>query len=106
MFKKIKYKEVKPLLLGQPSHKIKADAIIESAYEKDGEERLEKQVTDLEKAAGKSLIHIFWYKHQSAMKFYGQLFRCLQTVISNARELKINNNFSSFLRALSLFTSC
>ena len=78
MFKKIRYKEVKPLLLGQPSHKIKADAIIESACEKDGEERLEKQVTDLEKAAGKSLIHIFWYKHQSAMKFYGQLFRCLQ----------------------------
>ena len=65
-------------MLGQPSEKIKADAIIESAYEKDGEERLEKQVTDLEKAVGKGLIQILRYKHLDAMKFYGQLFRCLQ----------------------------
>ena len=64
-------------MLGQPSEKIKADAIIESAYEKDGEERLEKQVTDLEKAVGKGLIQILRYKHLDAMKFYGQLFRCL-----------------------------
>ena len=45
-------------MLGQSSEMIKADTIIESAYEKDGEERLEKQVTDLEKAAGKDLIYI------------------------------------------------
>ena len=44
VFKKIRCKEAKPLLLGQPREKIKADAIIESAYEKDGEDRLEKQV--------------------------------------------------------------
>ena len=43
VFKKIKCKEFKPLKLGESREKVKNDAIIESAYEKDGEERLEKQ---------------------------------------------------------------
>ena len=99
MFKKIRCKEVKPLLLGQPRDKIKADAIIESAYERDGEERLEKQVTDLEKAAGKGLIHMFGYKHQRAMKFYGQLFRCLRDCYEQRFEqLNIDMNFFLLLK--------
>ena len=99
VFKKIRCKEVKPLLLGQPRDKIKADAIIESAYERDGEERLEKQVTDLEKAAGKGLIHMFGYKHQRAMKFYGQLFRCLRDCYEQRFEqLNIDMNFFLLLK--------
>jgi len=99
VFKKIRCKEVKPLLLGQPRDKIKADAIIESAYERDGEERLEKQVTDLEKAAGKGLIHMFGYKHHRAMKFYGQLFRCLRDCYEQRFEqLNIDMNFFLLLK--------
>lgn len=44
---------MKPLVLGQPRDKIKADAIIESAYSKDGESQLEQQINDVEKARGK-----------------------------------------------------
>jgi hypothetical protein len=99
VFKKIRCKEAKPLLLGQPREKIKADAIIESAYEKDGEDRLEKQVNDLEKAAGKGLIRMFGYKHQRAMKFYGQLFRCLRDCYEQRFEqLNIDMNFFLLLK--------
>jgi len=60
-----------PLKLGESREKIKAEAIIESAYEKDGEERLIKQEIAHEKALGKGLIRMFGYKHPRAMKFYG-----------------------------------
>jgi hypothetical protein len=60
-----------PLVLGQPRDKIKADAIIESAYVKNGEELIEKKIDDDEKASNKGQIRMFGYKHYRAMKFYG-----------------------------------
>ena len=71
IFKKIRCKNMAPLKLGLSRDKIKEEAIIESAYERGGEERLLKQEDEQEKATGKGLIHMFGYKHSRAMKFYG-----------------------------------
>lgn len=99
VFKKIKCKGFKPLVLGQPREKIKAEAIIEAAYEKDGEQRLEKQAQDLEKQSGKGLIKMFGYKHHRAMKFYGQLLRCLRDCYEHRFEqLNIDMNFFLLLK--------
>ena len=40
VFKRIHARSMRPLKLGQSREKIKAEAIIESAYDKDGEEKL------------------------------------------------------------------
>ena len=40
VYKSVRCRKMTPLTLGQPREKIKQDAIIESAYEKDGEEKL------------------------------------------------------------------
>ena len=71
VFKRIHARDMVPLKLGQTRDKIKQDAIIESAYDKDGEEKLREQAQAEEKASGKGLIHIFGYKHNRSMKFYG-----------------------------------
>ena len=52
--------------------------MIETVYENDGEERLRQQFDKEEKTRGKGLIRMFGYKHHRAMKFYGQLLRCLR----------------------------
>lgn len=99
MFKTLRTKKMTPLALGQPREKIKQDAIIESAYDKDGDEKLERQVDELERATGKGLVRMFGYKHNRAMKFYGQLLRCLRDCYEQRFEqLNIDMNFFLLLK--------
>lgn len=99
VFKKIKCRDMNPIKLGEERAKIKADAIIESAYEKDGEARLIKQEQEREKAQGKGLIRMYGYKHHRAMKFYGQLLRCLRDCYEQRFEqLNIDLNFYLLLK--------
>ena len=73
--------------------------MIEAVYENDGEERLRQQVDKEEKANGKGLIRMFGYKHHRAMKFYGQLLRCLRDCYEQRFEqLNIDMNFFLLLK--------
>lgn len=99
VFKRIQAKSMQPLKLGQTREKIKADAMIETAYESEGEEKLQQQAMADEKATGKGLIHVFGYKHHRSMKFYGQLLRCLRDCYEQRFEqLNIDMNFFLLLK--------
>ena len=90
---------MQPLKLGEAREKIKEDAVIESAYEKNGEERLQALENEREKAQGKGLIRMYGYKHHRAMKFYGQLLRCLRDCYEQRFEqLNIDMNFFLLLK--------
>ena len=65
-------------MLGKSRETLKNEAILESVYDKDGDEKLAKQERAFEKASGKGLIHIYGYKHERAMKYYSRLLHCLR----------------------------
>lgn len=90
---------MQPLELGQTREKIKAKAMIESAYDKDGEAAIEKQFNEQEKTAGKGIIRMFGFKHHRSMKYYGQLLRCLRDCYEQRFEqLNIDMNFFLLLK--------
>ena len=62
---------MKPLKLGQNRDFLRIDAILESAYEPDGEKRIKEQEEENERHGNKGIIHMFGYKHDKALKFYG-----------------------------------
>lgn len=101
VYKRIRTVDMKPIVLGQPREKIKLDHKIESAYEKDADpvqNELNRQ-EELEKASNKGLIRMFGYKHARAMKYYGQLFRCLRDCYEQRFEqLNIDMNFFLLLK--------
>ena len=73
--------------------------MIESVYDKDGEEKLAKQEKALEKATGKGLIHIYGYKHERAMKYYSRLLHCLRDCYEmRFEQLNIDINFFLLLK--------
>ena len=41
VFKKLRTKEMKPMVLGEPRDKIKEDAVIESAYDTEAQKKLD-----------------------------------------------------------------
>ena len=60
---------------------------------------MERQVDELERATGKGLVRMFGYKHNRAMKFYGQLLRCLRDCYEQRFEqLNIDMNFFLLLK--------
>lgn len=78
IFKTIYNKDISPLNIGQSRASIREEALLEASYVKGGEEMLESNRNEQERAKGKGLIHMFGYKHSKALKFYGNLLRCLR----------------------------
>jgi len=76
--KNLRFSDMKPLKLNQPREVIRLDAILEAAYEPDGAKRLQEQEEEAERAGNRGIVHMFGYKHDKALKFYGQLLRCLR----------------------------
>ena len=74
----IRCRNIQPNVLGKSREVIKNEALLESVYDKDGEEKLENQKLASEKQSGKGLIHIYGYKHERAMKYYSRLLHCLK----------------------------
>ena len=73
--------------------------MIESVYDKDGDEKLEKQVKTKEKDSGKGLIHIYGYKHERAMKYFSRLLHCLKDCYEmRFEQLNIDINFFLLLK--------
>ena len=99
IIKTLRLKDMKPLKLGQSRDFLRIDAILESAYEPEGMKRLKEQEEDLEKQGNKGLIHMFGYKHDKALKFYGSLLRCMRDCYeSRFEQLNIDMNFFLLLK--------
>ena len=99
VFKRIRCKRMQPLELGQTREKIKGHALIEAAYERDGDVAIKKLENEQEKASGKGQIRMFGYKHHRSMKYYSQLLRCLRDCYEQRFEqLNIDMNFFLLLK--------
>lgn len=70
VFKKLRVKDMKPVILGQDRDKIKQDAFLEAVYEQNGPKKLKEQIDELERISNKGVIRVFGYKHQKVLKFY------------------------------------
>ena len=70
VFKKIKTKDLKPVKLNEDRDHIREHAMLEAAYEQDGDKKLQEKEDEDERASGKEQIRIFGYKHPKAVKFY------------------------------------
>lgn len=99
VFKNIQCKKIPSLSLGLVREKIKEEAMIEAAYETNGEEKLKESEEIAEIDTGKGLLHLFGYKHKKAIKFYGQLLKCLKDCYEQKFEqLNIDMNFFLLLK--------
>ena len=95
----IRCRNHQPYVLGKSRDVIKNEAMLESVYDKDGEENLENQKQASEKQSGKGLIHIYGYKHERAMKYYSRLLHCLKDCYEMRFErLNIDINFFLLLK--------
>ena len=90
---------MKPLKLGLTRENLRMDAVLESVYEPDGAKRLKEQEEEAERQSNKGLIHMFGYKHDKALKFYGNLLRCMRDCYeSRFEQLNIDMNFFLLLK--------
>jgi len=99
VFKSIKVKDMTPVILGQDRDKVKEEALLEASYEQDGPKKIQKQIDDREREAGKGVIRVYGYKHHKSLKFYAQLLRCLKDCYEmKFEQLNIDMNFFLLLK--------
>ena len=99
VFKKLRDKDLRPVILGQDRDIVKKEALLEAAYEQNGAKKLQQQIDEIEQIEGKGVIRVFGYKHQKVLKFYAQLLRCLKDCYEmKFEQLNIDMNFFLLLK--------